>query len=287
LERSKRLKKKLICEVTAQVVPVSPFKYADIVTTTTHKSLRGPRGAMVFFRKGVKASLSQTSTMLWLAIVDITRSLTLENLCQGTDKKGNKIMYDFEDKINQAVFPGLQGGPHNHTITALAIALKAAGSKEFKAYQQQVLKNSQAMAKALQAKGYKLVSGGTENHLVLVDLRDRKVDGARVERVLELADMNCNKNTVPGDTSALQPHGLRVGAPAMTTRGLVEKDFEEIVGFLDRGINIAVELKNSNPTHKLKDFKAELISKPPAALMALKKEVQDWASKFPMPGQFW
>ena len=266
---------------------MSPFKYADIVTTTTHKSLRGPRGAMVFFRKGVKASLSQTSTMLWLAIVDITRSLTLENLCQGTDKKGNKIMYDFEDKINQAVFPGLQGGPHNHTITALAIALKAAGSKEFKAYQQQVLKNSQAMAKALQAKGYKLVSGGTENHLVLVDLRDRKVDGARVERVLELADMNCNKNTVPGDTSALQPHGLRVGAPAMTTRGLVEKDFEEIVGFLDRGINIAVELKNSNPTHKLKDFKAELISKPPAALTALKKEVQDWASKFPMPGQFW
>lgn len=245
--------------VAADVVPVSPFKYADIVTTTTHKSLRGPRGAMVFFRKGVK----------------------------GTDKKGNKIMYDFEDKINQAVFPGLQGGPHNHTITALAIALKAAGSAEFKAYQQQVLKNSAAMAKALVAKGYELVSGGTDNHLVLVDLRNRKVDGARVERVLELCDINCNKNTVPGDKSALQPHGLRVGAPAMTTRSLVEKDFEEIVGFLDRGISIAVDLKHKNPTHKLKDFKETLLSNPPAELAALKKEVQEWASKFPMPGQFW
>jgi len=240
--------------VAGQVVPVSPFKYADVVTTTTHKSLRGPRGAMIFFRRG---------------------------------KKGNPIMYDFEDKINQAVFPGLQGGPHNHTITALAIALKAASSPEFKAYQTQVLKNSAAMAKALMGKGYQLVSGGTENHLVLVDLRDKGVDGARVERVLELADINCNKNTVPGDKSALQPHGLRVGAPAMTTRGLVEKDFEQIVEFLDRGIKITQEIKTSNPDHKLKDFKAVVVESPPPALAALKKDVQEWASKFEMPGQFW
>ena len=226
-----------------QVVPESPFKYADIITTTTHKSLRGPRGAMIFFRRGQK----------------------------GTDKKGNPIMYDFEDKINQAVFPGLQGGPHNHTITALAIALKAASSPEFHAYQTQVLKNSAAMAKALSAKGYQLVSGGTENHLVLVDLRDKGVDGARVERVLELADINCNKNTVPGDKSALQPHGLRVGAPAMTTRGLVEKDFEEIVQFLDRGIKIAQELKASNPTHKLKDFKEAVVKSPPQRLRSSRR----------------
>ena len=245
--------------VAAGVVPVSPFKYADVVTTTTHKSLRGPRGAMIFFRRGVK----------------------------GTDKKGNKIMYDLEDKINQAVFPGLQGGPHNHTITALAIALKAAGSPEFKEYQTQVLKNSAAMAKALSAKGYNLVSGGTENHLVLVDLRDKNVDGARVERVLELVDINCNKNTVPGDKSALQPHGLRVGAPAMTTRGLVEKDFEQVVEFVDRGIKIAQALKAANPTHKLKDFKETVLNSPPAELAVLKKEVQEWAAQFPMPGQFW
>ena len=248
-----------VCVCVEQVVPVSPFKYADVVTTTTHKSLRGPRGAMIFFRRGVK----------------------------GTDKKGNKIMYDFEDKINQAVFPGLQGGPHNHTITALAIALKAAGSPDFKAYQTQVLKNSAAMAKALMSKGYTLVSGGTENHLVLVDLRDKDVDGARVERVLELVDINCNKNTVPGDKSALQPHGLRVGAPAMTTRGLVESDFEKIVEFVDRGIKITQSLKKGNPTHKLKDFKELVVSNPPAELAALKAEVQEWAAKFPVPGQFW
>jgi len=245
--------------VAGGVVPVSPFQYADVITTTTHKSLRGPRGAMIFFRRGQK----------------------------GTDKKGNPIMYDFEDKINQAVFPGLQGGPHNHTITALAIALKAASSPEFNAYQVQVLKNSAAMAKALTSKGYQLVSGGTENHLVLVDLRDKGVDGARVERVLELADINCNKNTVPGDKSALQPHGLRVGAPAMTTRGLVEKDFEQIVEFVDRGIKITQEIKTANPTHKLKDFKAVVVESPPPALAALKKDVQEWASKFEMPGQFW
>jgi len=205
---------------------------------------------------------------------------------QGTDKKGNEIKYDFEEKINQAVFPGLQGGPHNHTICALAVALKAAASPEFKAYQQQVLKNSQALAQKLVALGYNLVSGGTENHLVLVDLRDKGVDGARVERVMELANLHCNKNTVPGDKSALQPHGLRVGAPAMTSRGLVEKDFEEIAVFIDRAIKITAEMKSSNPAHKLKDFKELCVKNPPAALGALSKEVETWSQKFPMPGQF-
>ena len=131
--------------ILLQVVPVSPFKYADVITTTTHKSLRGPRGAMIFFRRGQK----------------------------GADKKGNPIMYDFEDKINQAVFPGLQGGPHNHTITALAIALKAASSPEFNAYQTQVLKNSAAMAKALTAKGYQLVSGSSGSVLLVGRGADR------------------------------------------------------------------------------------------------------------------
>jgi len=124
--------------VAADVVP-TPFEFADLVTTTTHKSLRGPRGAMIFFRKGVK----------------------------GKDAKGNEIKYNLEDPINQAVFPGLQGGPHNHTITALAVALKQASLPEFKQYQRQVLANSRAMANKLTSLGYKLVSGGTDNHLVL------------------------------------------------------------------------------------------------------------------------
>jgi glycine hydroxymethyltransferase len=130
--------------VAAGVVP-SPFEFADIVTTTTHKSLRGPRGAMIFYRKGLKE----------------------------TTKKGEQIFYDYDDKINAAVFPGLQGGPHNHTITGLAVALKQAATPEFKAYQEQVLSNCARFAKALMDRGYELVSGGTENHLVLVNLKPK------------------------------------------------------------------------------------------------------------------
>jgi len=243
--------------VAANVVP-DPFEFADVVTTTTHKSLRGPRGAMIFCRKGVK----------------------------GQDKKGNDIKYQFEDAINQAVFPGLQGGPHNHTICALAVALKQAQTPEYKQYQLQVLSNSQALAKKMQALGYTLVSGGTENHLVLVDLTAKGVDGARVERIMEMANLHCNKNTVPGDKSALQPHGLRMGAPAMTSRGLVEKDFETVATFVDRAIQITQQVKQGNPSHKLKDFKQLLLDSPPAELGALAKEVEDWAAQFPMPGQY-
>jgi glycine hydroxymethyltransferase len=182
--------------VSAQVIP-SPFPYADVVTTTTHKSLRGPRGAMIFYRKGQK----------------------------GVDKKGNPIMYDLEEKINFAVFPGLQGGPHNHTIGALATCLKQAASADFVEYQKQVLKNSRRLADELIKLGYTLVSGGTDNHLVLVDVKQSKgIDGARVERILELACIASNKNTVPGDTSALTPSGIRMGAPG--THGCIPFFFE-------------------------------------------------------------
>ena len=183
--------------VAAGVVP-SPFPHSDVVTTTTHKSLRGPRGAMIFYRKGAKAG-----------------------------PKGG--VYDLEGRINFAVFPGLQGGPHNHTISALATALKQAASPEFKAYQAQVLANAAAFAAALQKGGFTLVSGGTDNHLVLVDLRPQGMDGARVERVCELAGLSLNKNTVPGDKSALIPSGIRMGAPALSSRGLDEKDFAAVV----------------------------------------------------------
>lgn len=157
--------------VAAGVIP-SPFKFCDIVTTTTHKSLRGPRGAMIFYRKGVRKT--------------------------GKTEK-DTVMYDLETKINFSVFPGLQGGPHNHTITALATALKQTKTPEYKAYQQQVMSNSKSFAAALQKRGYALVSGGTDNHLVLVDMRCVGLDGARVERICELAGLAVNKNTVPGD----------------------------------------------------------------------------------------
>jgi glycine hydroxymethyltransferase len=234
----------------------SPFDYADVVTTTTHKSLRGPRGAMIFYRKGQK----------------------------GTDKKGNPIMYDLEDKINFAVFPGLQGGPHNHTIAGLAVALKQAASPEFKAYQDQVMKNMQACAKRLQEHGIKLVSGGTDNHLALLDLRPNGVDGSRVERVLELAHIACNKNTVPGDVSAMVPGGLRIGTPALTSRGFTEKDFETVADFIVRGIKIAQDVKAASKGTKLKDFREALESKEWPELTALTKDVETFATQFPTIG---
>jgi len=240
--------------VAAGVVP-SPFDHADVVTTTTHKSLRGPRGAMIFYRKGQR----------------------------GTDKKGNPIMYDIEDKINFSVFPGLQGGPHNHTIAGLAVALKQAASPEFKAYQEQVMSNCQAMAKRLQSHGVSLVSGGTDNHLVLADLRPAGVDGSRVERVLELAHIASNKNTVPGDVSAMVPGGLRMGTPALTTRGFVEADFEQVADFVARGIEITKAIKATTGP-KLKDFREALDTQTFPEIEALKKEVEEFAAKFPTIG---
>ena len=241
--------------VAAGVVD-SPFNYADVVTTTTHKSLRGPRGAMIFYRKGQR----------------------------GVDKKGNPIMYDIEDKINFAVFPGLQGGPHNHTIAGLAVALKQAASPEFKEYQVQVLKNMKAMANRLQKHGIELVSGGTDNHLALLDLRPMGVDGSRVERVLELAHIACNKNTVPGDVSAMVPGGLRIGTPALTTRGFTEPDFEQVAEFIVRGIKIAQDVKKASTGTKLKDFKQALESKEWPELAKLTRDVEEFATQFPTIG---
>lgn len=242
--------------VAAKVIP-SPFEHSDIVTTTTHKSLRGPRGAMIFYRKGI-------------------RSVT---------KKGVEIPYDLEDKINFAVFPGLQGGPHNHTIAALATALKQVSSPAFKAYQSQVLKNSKRLAEVLLAKGYKLVSGGTDNHLVLVDLKPQQVDGARVERVMELANMAANKNTVPGDKSALTPGGIRIGCPALTSRGFTEEDFAQVGAFFDRSVKIAQAVK-ADTGPKIKDFRAALADGPGKYddLVKLRADVVAFAKQFPTVG---
>lgn len=196
-------------------------------------------------------------------------------------------MYNYEEKINFAVFPGLQGGPHNHTIGALATCLKQANTPEFVEYQKQVLKNSASMAKELNSLGYNLVSGGTDNHLVLVDLKSsRGIDGARVERILELACIASNKNTIPGDTSALTPGGIRMGAPALTSRGFMEDDFVKVAIFFDRAVAIALDLKNTDEGKKLKGFK-EMCAVGPSVhpdLVELRKDVQEFASSFPTIG---
>ncbi|KAI8930295.1 serine hydroxymethyltransferase-domain-containing protein [Entophlyctis helioformis] len=243
--------------IAAGVVP-SPFEHADIVTTTTHKSLRGPRGAMIFFRRGVRK----------------------------TTKKGEEIMYDLENPINFSVFPGHQGGPHNHTITALAVALKQATTPEFKAYQVQVLKNAKALETEFAKRGYNMVSGGTDTHLLLLDLRSKNIDGARVERILELVKIAANKNTIPGDKSALIPHGLRIGSPAMTTRGLVESDFVTVVDFIDRAIQITIDINKTVKGTKLKDFKAAVGETGEAfpEIAKLRADVIAFAHQFPTVG---
>jgi len=245
--------------VSAGIVKNNPFDYADVVTTTTHKSLRGPRGAMIFFKKGVRS----------------------------VNKKGKEIMYDLEEKINFSVFPGHQGGPHNHTISGLAVALKQAKEPAFKEYQIQVIKNCKAMCDALQGMGYTAVTGGTDLHLMLMDLRPQGLDGARTERVLELCHIALNKNTVPGDKSALLPSGMRLGSPALTSRGFMEADFVQVAEFLDRGIKITKRLKDEAPqtigSKKLADFREKVDPNDPEILQ-LRADVEAFAGEFPAIG---
>lgn len=242
--------------VASEVIP-SPFEYADIVTTTTHKSLRGPRGAMIFFRRGVRSI---------------------------NPKTGQEVLYDLENPINFSVFPGHQGGPHNHTIAALATALKQAATPEFKQYQEQVLKNAKALERAFINKGYSLVSNGTDSHMVLVSLRDKAIDGARVETICERINIALNKNSIPGDKSALVPGGVRIGAPAMSTRGLGEEDFVKIVDYIDFAVNYAKQIQAELPkdANKLKDYKFKVLNGEDAKLDAVKSEIADWAAQFPL-----
>lgn len=211
---------------------------------------------MIFYRKGVRS----------------------------TDKKGKETLYDLENPINASVFPGHQGGPHNHTITALAVALAQTKTPEFRTYQANVLSNSAALARKLTELGYSLVSGGTDNHLVLVDLKPNGIDGARVERVLELCCIAANKNTVPGDKSAMKPGGLRLGSPAMTTRGLKEADFEKVAEFVHRAVVISKAFDKTVEGKRIKDFVEKLgDGEGVKELVELREEVRAWAEKFDVP----
>ncbi|KAK4279884.1 hypothetical protein QN277_011588 [Acacia crassicarpa] len=240
-----------ISGLVAAGVLADPFEFCDIVTTTTHKSLRGPRGGMIFF------------------------------------KKDSVHGVDLESAINNAVFPGLQGGPHNHTIGGLAVCLKYAQAPEFKVYQDQVVSNCRGLANRLIEHGYKLVSGGSDNHLVLVDLRPSGIDGARVEKILDMASITLNKNSVPGDKSALVPGGIRIGSPAMTTRGLGEKEFGLIADFIHEGVQITLEAKRLAPGTKLQDF-MHFVASPEFPLKDkisnLREKVEALTTQYPIPG---
>ncbi len=196
----------------------SPIPYADVVTTTTHKTLRGPRGGMI----------------LW------------------NEKTNEKFNFD------KAIFPGTQGGPLEHVIAGKAVCFKEALQPEFKAYQKQILANAQALANALMDRGVKLVSGGTDNHLMLVDLREEQVTGKDLEKRLDSAHITCNKNAIPNDPrSPFLTSGVRLGTPAVTTRGMKEEDMDVIAEA------ISLVIKDEANVEKAKELVAGLTEKYP------------------------
>jgi glycine hydroxymethyltransferase len=202
----------------------SPAGHAGVITTTTHKTLRGPRGAMIL------------STAEHASAVD------------------------------KAVFPGLQGGPHNHTTAAIAVALHEAAQPGFRDYAHQVVKNSQALATGLLARGYDLVSGGTDNHLILIDLTSKGIGGKPAAKALDRAGIETNYNTVPFDQrKPFDPSGLRIGTPAVTTRGLREEHMEPIAAWMDEAVTAAA-----------KDDEA--------VLERIAAEVRELLASYPTPG---
>ncbi len=202
----------------------TPVGHAGVITTTTHKTLRGPRGAMIM------------STAEHASAVD------------------------------KAVFPGLQGGPHNHTTAAIAVALREAAQPEFRSYAHQVVANGKALAEALSARGYDLVSGGTDNHLILMDLTPQGIAGKPAAKALDRAGIELNYNTVPFDPrKPFDPSGVRLGTPAITTRGLTEQHMPQIAAWMDEAITAAV-----------KDDEA--------AIERIAGEVRDMLAAFPMAG---
>ena len=196
----------------------SPIPYADVTTTTTHKTLRGPRGGLILCNQ------------------------------EAADK------FNF----NKAVFPGIQGGPLEHVIAGKAVCFKEALEPEFAEYQKQIIKNAQALSKGLMDRGVKIVSGGTDNHLMLIDLRGEDVTGKELEKRLDAAHITCNKNTVPNDPrSPFITSGVRLGTPAVTTRGLKEDDMDVIAEC------IALVLQSEDNIEKVKGMVAELTAKYP------------------------
>lgn len=186
-----------------------PFDHCHIVTSTTHKTLRGPRGGVIMLRND------------------------FENPWGLKDPKGNLRM--MSSLLDLAVFPGTQGGPLEHVIAAKAIAFGEILTEDFKAYGKQVIANAQAMAKAFVSRGYNLISGGTDNHLMLIDLRNKNLTGKKAQETLDKAHITLNKNAVPfDDKSPFVTSGIRVGVPAVTTRGMKEADMETVVALIDK-----------------------------------------------------
>lgn len=213
----------------------NPFEYCDIVSSTTHKTLRGPRSGIIFFKK----------------------------------------MY--EEDINFSVFPGLQGGPHQHQIAGVAVQLLEVQKLEFKNYIKQVKKNAKALANFFIEKNYNLSTQGTDTHLILIDLKNMGITGSKVEKICEHVDISLNKNSVFGDKSATSPGGIRIGTNALTTRGFKETDFVKVGELLDKTIKLGLQIQINNKS--LKDF-VNNFENYKDELDSIKNEVNEFAETF-------
>lgn len=218
----------------------SPFHHCDVVTTTTHKTLRGPRAALIFYRKHLK------------------------------------------ERIDFAVFPSSQGGPHNNTIAAIAVALGQVATPEFREYSAQVVRNAQHLASCLQKYNFEIVTDGTDNHIVLVNLQNWGLTGSKFEKLAEMCDVSVNKNTISTDKSALSPSGIRLGTPALTSRGFREIDFEVVANVLHRICELAVSISKTSSSSKLTDFTKECENYQPQ-INQIKRDVNRYASAFQLP----
>ena len=210
----------------------SPFDHCHFVTSTTHKTLRGPRGGLILMKKDV------------------------ENPFGLKDAKGKIRM--MSNLLDMAVFPGTQGGPLEHVIAAKAVSFGEILTEEFTAYSKQIITNAQAMAKAFVNKGYELISGGTDNHLMLIDLRNKNITGKKAQETLDRAQITLNKNAVPfDDKSPFVTSGIRVGVPAITTRGMKEGDMQTVVDLVDK---VLMNLENENIIETVKNEVRELMA---------------------------
>lgn len=229
----------------------SPVPYVDVIMTTTHKSLRGPRGAMIMITK------------------------------KGLEKDAK-----MGEKIDKAVFPGLQGGPHDNQTAAIAVALKEAASPKFKKYGHQIVANAKKLAAELNGYGFNLISGGTDNHLLLIDLSNKNVNGAVAALALEIAGIVLNKNAVPNDTMPpFYPSGIRLGTPGITTRGMKEKEMVKIAEWMNDAIDevSGEQLPDTKEGRSAfwKEYKKRVVKN--EKLLGIAKEIKTLANRFPLP----
>ncbi len=229
----------------------SPVPFVDIVMTTTHKTLRGPRGAMIM-----------------------------------VTEKGLKKDPELSDKIDKAVFPGMQGGPHDNQTAAIAVALLEASTPEFKEYGKQIVKNAKVLADKLTEFGFNLISGGTENHLLLIDLTNKKVNGAVAALALEVGGIVINKNAVPNDPMPpFYPSGIRLGTPAITTRGMKEEEMLKVANWINKIIDEVsgevLPIDKQERTVFWKEFKARVAQN--ENLLKIAQEIKELCLKYPLP----